>query len=240
MKQKIRSGLKTIWWNPEMVDGAEYDDDIPICPTTAKEFPKSIITWMEAKKIYRNNIFNLHNYDFFEDSYVCFYIDDYKFDTSRGIWFSFDDAFKILCHFKGIITPDFSTYEDFPESLKHFNTYRMRAFGYQCGKRGLSVINNVRGSEDDLSFCFKGIPSESIVSIGTVGSGLQYKENRKRFESFLDNLMETLHPNAIIVYGSDKYYFFDNLKKQGIVIKQYDSETAKHFKQTEEIHNDHK
>ena len=41
-------------------------------------------------------------------------------------------------------TPDFSTYQDFPEPLKVYNTYRMRAFGYWLTKNGIKVINNIR------------------------------------------------------------------------------------------------
>ena len=55
--EDIRKGLKTIWWKPELVKEALFDDiDIPFCPTTAKTIPSGIITYEEAKRIYKKEI----------------------------------------------------------------------------------------------------------------------------------------------------------------------------------------
>lgn len=108
--------------------------------------------------------------EFFCNAFVCWFIDDYKFDGPRGIWHDSAHVLKVLRHFAGAITPDFSTYQDFPEPLKIYNTYRMRAFGYWLGKNGIPVINNVRwGTPESWRYCFDGIPDNSIVCIGTVG-----------------------------------------------------------------------
>lgn len=225
---KIRNGLKTIWWKPELVEDAIFDDmDMPFCPTITSGVPSKIITFEEAKIIYRKEIKT--NLNFKLDYYVCFYIDDYKFDTFRGIWFSPQRAFKVLKHFKGIITPDFSTYIDFPFPLKLWNTYKMRAFGYWCGKQGLEVINNVRGSICDFSYCFRGIPINSIVAIGTVGSGLKLLENRSQFDKWLEELIKSLKPTTIIIYGSSNYPCFEKLQKQGIKVIQFESKTSLDF-----------
>jgi hypothetical protein len=61
-----------------------------------------------------------------------------------GIWYNAKNVLKVLEHFEEIITPDFSTYQDFPEPIKLYNTYRMRAFRYWAGKNKIPVINNVR------------------------------------------------------------------------------------------------
>lgn len=229
--ENIRKGLKVIWWKPELVKEALFDDiDIPFCPTTAKTIPSDIITYEEAKRIYKREI-KINPY-FKCDCFVCFYMDDYKFDTFRGIWFSPKRAFTILCHFKGIITPDFSTYLDFPYPLKIWNTYRMRAFGYWCGKQGLEVINNIRGSISDYSYCFRGVQLESIVCIGTVGSGLKLIENRDQFSKWLLQMVDTLKPEIILVYGSSNYECFDEVRKLGIRIISYESKTSKDFKRS--------
>ncbi len=87
--------------------------------------------------------------------FVCFYIDDYKFDAPRGIWHSAEHALAVLCHFTEFITPDFSTYQDFPEPLKIYATYRMRLMGYRLGRNGLAIINNVRwGTDETYRYCF--------------------------------------------------------------------------------------
>lgn len=228
---ETRKGCKDIW-NAFMVEGADFSKskhDIPMCPTTAKELPTDIITYTEAKAIYRKQL-KLGNKDFKNDSYVCFYEDDYKFDSSKGIWHFYEFADRYLKHFAGIITPDFSTYQDFPEPLKKYNTYRMRAFGYWQGRLGNNVINNVRwGTKESWDYCFDGIPKNSIVAIGTVGSGIRHLENRSLFDEGFMEMIKRLKPHAIIVYGSSNYPIFNYAELLGINIVSFQSKTAKDF-----------
>lgn len=228
-KIKIRTGCKDIW-NAYMAEGATYSkNDIPFCPTTATEVPLAIVTWEEAKSIIKKN--NAINDDlFFYDAFVCFYIDDYKFDGPRGIWHDSEHALKVLRHFAGLITPDFSTYQDFPEPIKLFATYRMRLFGYWAGAKGISVINNVRwGTPESFRYCFDGIPQNSIVAIGTVGGSPRKLDDRDRFEEGLNELVNVLRPHTIIVYGSANYPCFEKLKGQGVKVIAFPSHTASAF-----------
>ena len=229
LESKIRSSCKDVW-NAFMTEGATFcRHDIPFCPTTATSLPKDLLTWDEAKSIYQNHI-KQKDYDFCIDAFINWYTDDYKFDTSRGIWHDYKKALEIIKHFAGIITPDFSTYQDFPEPVKLYATYRMRAFGYWAGKEGVHVINNVRwGTEETYSYCFEGIPDNSIVCIGTVGGGPRKLENRERFEKGMYKMVEVLHPHTILIYGFAKGECFDKLRKQGINIVSYPSKTARDF-----------
>ena len=224
-----RIGCKDIW-NAYMADGVTFTSyDIPFCPTTATKIPKALITWDEAKSILRKNN-AIDNDAFFYDAFVCFYIDDYKFDGPRGIWHDTEHALKVLRHFAGVITPDFSTYQDFPEPVKLFATYRMRLLGFWLGKNGLSVINNVRwGTSETFRYCFSGIPKCSMVAIGTVGGSPRKNIDRERFEEGLEHLVQTLRPHTIIIYGSANYECFEKLSKQGIRIISYPSHTASAF-----------
>lgn len=226
---KIRSGCKDVW-NAFMVKGATFtDNDIPICPTTAKEAPHDVITWEEAKAIYKKHRIK-KDLDFKHDAFVCWYLDDHRFDGPRGIWHDHNFALKVLCHFAGVITPDFSTYQDFPEPLKIYNTYRMRAFGYWLGVNGIPVINNVRwGKPKSFRYCFDGVEKNSIISIGTCGGSPRKLIDRKRFEAGLAELVNRLQPHTIVVYGSANYDCFEKLKEQGINIIAFSSETAKAF-----------
>ena len=226
---KKRNGCKDVW-NAFMLDGANYsDNDIPFCPTTATDLPKGIITWEEAKAIYKKHRIK-GDLSFQHPAYVCWYIDDYKFDGPRGIWHDCNFALKVLRHFAGAITPDFSTYQDFPEPLKIYNTYRMRAYGYWLGRNGINVINNVRwGTPETYRYCFDGIPENSIVAIGTCGGSPRKLIDRKIFEDGLNEMVNTLKPHTIIVYGSAKYDCFEKLKEQGINIIDFPSQTAKAF-----------
>ena len=229
----IRKGIKDVWWRPYMVSGADFSHsgyDIPYCPTTAVCIPCMIITYDEAKRIYRQQLRNGHK-DFLHMAYVCFYEDDHEFDSKNGIWFNTSCAYRILCHFAGIITPDFSTYQDFPVPLKYWNTYRMRAFGYWYGMIcGHAVINNVRwGTPESWRYCFDGIPDNSIVCIGTAGGSPKKLIDRKRFEEGLEELVRVRKPHTILVYGSASYPCFYKLIDQGIKVVSYPSRTASAF-----------
>lgn len=76
-------------------------NDIPFCPTTAKELPKDIITWEDAKSIYKKNLCK-KNKNFKHIAFVCFYMDDYKFDGLRGIWHDSTHALKALRRFSDV------------------------------------------------------------------------------------------------------------------------------------------
>ncbi|MCM1578390.1 MAG: DUF4417 domain-containing protein [Ruminococcus sp.] len=228
---KVRKGIKDTFWRPFMVTGAVFSDkDIPFCPTTAKELPVTLVTYSEAKEIYRREC-RRGNVNFIHMAYVCFYEDDIRFDSFSGIWFRPKKAHDILSHFSGIITPDFSAYQDFPYPLKIFNTYRMRAFGYWYGVLcGGNVINNVRwGTPETYSYCFDGIPRNSVTAIGTVGGSPRKRIDRPRFEAGFNEMVRVLNPHTIIVYGSANYPCFRELEKQGIKIVSYQSKTAKAF-----------
>ncbi len=229
MINNIRKGCKDIW-NAYMCSGATYsNNDIPFCPTTAETLPAKIIPWDVAKHIYKNALAR-GDKDFVCNAVVCFYLDDYKFDGPRGIWHDSNFALKILSHFAGAITPDFSTYQDFPEPIKIYNTYRMRAFGYWLGKNGISVVNNVRwGTSESWRYCWDGIPENSIVCIGTAGGSPKKLIDRKRFEEGLEELVRIRKPHTILVYGSANYPCFDRLIDRGIKVVAYPSHTAPAF-----------
>ena len=228
-KNERRSGVKDVW-DAFMCEGAAFTlNDIPRCPTVMTALPNDIITWEEAKQLHKKKYQKDKHY--YCDVFVCFYIDDYKFDGQRtGIWAFPWLALRILNHFRGIITPDFSTYQDFPFPLKIWNTFRMRAFGYWIGNQGLEVVNNVRwGTPETYHYCFDGIDKNSIVAIGTVGGSPKKLIDRNRFEDGLEEMVKTLSPHTIIIYGSANYHCFKNLEERGIRIIAYKSATAKYY-----------
>jgi len=225
----MRPGLEDVW-NAFMCKGARYShNDIPYCPTILSKLPQQIIHWEEAKTLHNRMIRKDENYS--SDSFVCFYIDDQKFDGPRNsIWTYPERALNVLKHFRGIITPDFSTYQDFPYPIKINNTFRMRAFGYWAGVQGMEVINNVRwGTVETFHYCFDGIEKNSIVAIGTVGGSPRRIADRHRFEAGLNEMVNVLSPRTILVYGSSNYPCFDKLRSSGISVLSYKSATALYF-----------
>lgn len=227
----IRNGCSDMW-NAFMVKGADFvlGSDIPICPCTAKDIPKKLISYVDAKHLHKINF--IEDPDYHIDAFVHFYIDDQKFDGPQSsVWLYPYKALGILSHFSGVITVDFSTNADFPDPIKRYNTYRMRAMGRWFGANGISVINNVRwGSEETWDYCFDGIPYNSIIAIGTVASGIHKLENRPDFENGLFQMVERLNPHTIIVYGSSNYDCFLKLADKGILIIPFPSDTSLAFK----------
>ena len=222
--KKVRKGCQDIW-NAYMLKGALFSpNDIPFCPTTAAYIPDSLVSYAEAKTIY-NKMPPNERLEHKESAFVHFWIDDQKFDGNlKGIWQDPDEALKIIKIFSGMITPDFSTYSDFPRPIILYNTYRMRAFGYWAGTQDVPVINNVRwGTKDTWSFCWDGIPQNSVVAIGTVASGLREPVNRLIFEEGLEEMIKTLRPHSVLVYGSSNNECFEKLRVRGIYVKTISS-----------------
>ena len=232
IKTLPRKGVQDTW-NAFMVDSASFTaNDIPILIGSSK-IPVGLIPYDEAKTIYNKRIKN--EPDFKDNRFVHFYIDDQKFDGKKNsIWTFPKEALRILKHFAGIITPDFSTYCDFPYPIKLINTFRMRSFGFWISKQGIEVINNVRwGTPETYHYCFDGIPEGSVVAIGTVASGLRSKENRKLFDDGFKKMMDILQPKAIIIYGSSNFAVIQEAKSKGVSIIAFESKTSLSFKQKE-------
>ena len=213
-----------------MCEGAVFStNDIPNCPTTAAEPPVGIITWEEAKRLFKNAQ-RRKDEQFYSPVFVCWYIDDYKFDGPHGIWHDSNYVLKVLRHFAGAITPDFSTYQDFPEPLKIYNTYRMRTFGYWLGTNGIAVINNCRwGTRETWRYCWDGIPKNSMICIGTVGGSPRKRCDRRRFEEGLEELIRVCCPHTVLVYGSAYYSCLTSLQEKGIRVIAYPGSTAVAF-----------
>ncbi|MBR4693639.1 MAG: DUF4417 domain-containing protein [Bacilli bacterium] len=215
---KVRKGCKDVF-NAFMLEGASFDiDDIPVCLTSREEIPNQLIAYDLTKSSTQY------------DSYVHFYIDDYKFDGKRGIWNYPEEAIERIKKYKGMITPDFSTNLDFPDPLKRYNIYRMRAFGCYASKCGINVINNVRWSDkSSYDYCFAGLPKNGIISIGTIGC-IKEKKNWRLFQEGLDELVKRVSPRVILIYGRAPDKFFKKHRDAGIIIKTYESQTSLAFR----------
>lgn len=226
----VRSGIKDAW-NAFMVQDAVFcDADIPFCPTTASAPPKQVLSWPKAKSMHAAALTN-KDFDYHIDAFIHFFEDDDKFDgPCSGIWADPESAISIIKHFDGMITPDYSTYQDFPEPIKLYSTYCMRAFGYWAGVQGVNVINNVRwGTKETWRYSFSGIPKHSIICIGTLGGSPRKLADRSRFNLGFEKMLEKLEPSCIVVVGSANYPCFSLARNAGIEIVSFKSETSQRF-----------
>ena len=226
----VRKGSVDIW-NAYMVSGAEFtENDIPICATTCHEVPRKLIGFDEAKAVYKKTVRKDH--DFYEDAFVHFYIDDQKFDGKRSsIWLNPEIVVRFARHFAGVISPDFSVFQDFPKPIKMHNIYRMRAFDFWLELGNIPCIYNVRwGTEETWEYCFDGIPKDSMISIGTVASDLRKPRSRTVFEDEFRKMIEILTSSTIVIYGSCESKVIREAENSGITIISFPSKTAAAFK----------
>lgn len=133
-----------------------------------------------------------------EDKICHFFIDDYQFER---VWNNPDMYINVLRRFKAVISPDFSTYLDFPKAIQIFNTYRRQWCGAYWQEYGINVIPTARwmgeGSEE---WCFDGIPQHSLIAISTVG-GFKEKAVAEQWMEGYHKVLEHVQPSHILFYG---------------------------------------
>lgn len=107
----------------------------------------------------------------------------------------------MLREFRYVMSPDFSTYTDFPKAIQIYNHYRKHWVGAYLQEAGIKVIPTISWSTpDSFDWCFDGEPEGATVSVSSVGC----MGNRKKKELFLAGyqaMIERLHPETIIFYG---------------------------------------
>ena len=230
-----RKGIVDVW-NASLLRGANWtSNENPSVTTTALAPPNQIISYRYAKKIQKK----MKDIDpeYKRDEFVHFYLDDNQFDAkTSGIWARPDRLFEIASHFVGIIGPDFSIYADFPTPLKRFQIYSMRTLEFACASKNIPTIVNARwGSEDTWAYTIDELPKNSMLAIGTVGSRLKYLENQYCFEAGFMRMLDTKTPHTLVVVGSTNYPCFEEAKRKGVRIVQFDGETCKYFKERKKV-----
>ena len=83
---------------------------------------------------------------------------------------------------------------------------------YFFGKNNIPIIPNIRcGVDTLLSEFLYTIPKNQIIAIGTHGF---IKERREKYEwfCFLEQILDTLSPSHVIVYGPLNGKLFDGFK----------------------------
>lgn len=130
---------------------------------------------------------------------VHFFLDDYQFDS---LWRNVDRYTDKLSRFRYVLTPDFSTYTDFPKAIQIYNHFRKHWIGAYLQEYGCRVIPTISWSTpDSYEWCFDGEPEGGTVAISSVGCMNSMKKKRL-FLSGYNAMVERLHPESIIFYGS--------------------------------------
>lgn len=130
---------------------------------------------------------------------VHFFVDDYQFNR---LWTNIDRYINMLSEFRYVMTPDFSTYTDFPKAIQIYNHYRKHWVGAYLQDNGLpGVIPTISWSTPDFfEWCFDGEPEGGTVAVSSVGC-LNSVEKKKLFLAGYAEMVRRLRPESIIFYG---------------------------------------
>ena len=162
------------------------DPGIPMLMDLDAPVPKSIIPFSKANKCQNKR------------QYVHFYQHDREFSRVLTATSRYLDNLRL---YDGIITPDCSMMIGQSPCLQQANTYMNRAIGFFFQKQGLSVIPNIRWSdESSFAYCFLGVHRERIVSVSTHGC-ITTKPQREMFRIGMEAMMDSLRPRVILVHG---------------------------------------
>jgi hypothetical protein len=188
--------------------------------------------WKQVKVRYdplnlNKGFYNFHEYDYFEIpiikkepipnkitlkgfnekpsslSYCHFFLHDYQFER---IWNQPKKYLNKLSQFKGILTPDFSLFTDYPMAVQIWNTYRNRWVGAYCQENNISVITTIGWSTPtSYDFCFEGVEKCSTVAVSSLGV-LRNKDSMTLFENGYNEMINQIDPQLIVFYGDYPTY----------------------------------
>ena len=134
-----------------------------------------------------------------ESKGVHFFVDDYQFER---IWRNWKRYASVLRQFSAVMTPDFSTFTDWPVAVQLWNHYRKHFIGAYLQSQGLIVYPTISWSdESSYDWCFDGEPEGGTVCVSSVGTQ-NNAESKMLFLNGYQAMVERLHPETVIFYGN--------------------------------------
>ena len=130
---------------------------------------------------------------------VHFFLDDYQFNS---VWQTPDKYLDMFRQFSHVMSPDFSTYTDFPKAIQIYNHYRKHWLGAYWQGNGITVIPTISWSdESSFDWCFDGEPVGGAVAVSSVGTQMNTTA-RALFLAGYKEMLKRLQPSQILFYGS--------------------------------------
>ena len=159
-----------------------------------------------------------------ENGTIHFFIDDMEFEN---VWLRaprYPHVPAVIQKAGSAITPDFSLYSDWPLAVQVWQTYRTRLLGCLWQSQGIQVIPSVSWSTKiSYSFCFDGIPEDSVVAIAVMELGSA--SAKKLFVQGFHEMMKRCRPTTVLVYGEGLRLIVSELAERydTVVFKRYPS-----------------
>lgn len=154
------------------------------------------------------------------NSFVHFFLDDYKFEV---IWNDPEPRLEKLSQYRGVLSPQFSTYYTMPVPLQIYNTFRSRWCGAYLQSKGFKVIPTVSwGLPQSYWYCFDGIEKGSVVAVSTLG----VRKEKDFFLQGYSEMLRRLKPKAVICYNTP----FDEMGGNIITVSYEETNNIEHNK----------
>lgn len=136
-------------------------------------------------------------------AFVHSFKDDYKFDGQHGIWRDTERFIAKLLRWRmGMLTPDFSTFDDAHPLICRWNRFRSRLVGYQLEKRRVPVIPTLIWWDDESADeAANGLRKGGVYAISTINNA-RSAEERRHFGERARRVSAALDPKAFLVYGT--------------------------------------
>lgn len=126
----------------------------------------------------------------------------------------------------GVITPDFSIMLGMPVHDRMRSVQLSRFIGAYWNQHGLRVIPNIRwASVEDLDFVLDGLPTQSTIALSTQSLHSDWLLH-KNFEEGLVEMLKTLCPSHVILYGQPTQNFYSIIRHLKVSILPTDKYRA--------------
>jgi len=126
---------------------------------------------------------------------VHFFLDDIRF---KEVFDYPEKAFKRICGYKFLLTPDLSLYQEMPSWKIISNLCNARYIGAVWQSKGKTVIPTMSwAGPPSFSLCFSGIEKGCVVAVSTVGC----RHSEFDFMLGYDQMLRAVEPSAIICFG---------------------------------------
>lgn len=136
------------------------------------------------------------------DKWVHFYIQDFLFNR---VWNTPIKYMEILKKYPGVFAPDFSLFRDTPYPMQMWNHYRRQWCGAYWQANGITVIPNIRWSdENSYGWCFDGVPKHSVISVSAIGC-MKEPMARYLFYKGYEKALEVLEPKLVLLRVAEQY-----------------------------------
>ena len=129
---------------------------------------------------------------------IHFFRDDYRFER---LWNDPDAYVSMFRGYDVVLSPDFSTYVDWPQAVQLYNHFRKHWLAAYMQSWGITVVPTISwGDPSSHAWCFDGEPEDGIVAVGSRGS-VADPEVRGWFEEGFEAMVERLRPSAVWAFG---------------------------------------